>query len=156
MPQKISIRGIIGFDVTAQDIREQFKTAAGEDVILEINSPGGDLLDGIDIYNQIKQYEGKVTAHIFGMAASAASYLAVAADSIRAEDNSVFMIHNAWLIAIGDYKEMQKVGEPSGFFFRSYCPGLCCEDRKASCRNPRTYGCRNIFLRRRNQKSRVC
>lgn len=124
MPQKISIRGIIGFDVTAQDIREQFKTAAGEDVILEINSPGGDLLDGIDIYNQIKQYEGKVTAHIFGMAASAASYLAVAADSIRAEDNSVFMIHNAWLIAIGDYKEMQKVGELldsfSGVIARGY------------------------------------
>jgi ATP-dependent Clp protease protease subunit len=80
------------------------KTLAGMtgDVALRINSPGGDVFAGVAMAQAIRAYPGKVTAHVDGLAASAASAVAVAADEAVMAPGSMMMIHNAWTIALGN------------------------------------------------------
>lgn len=87
--------------VTAKDFRAQLKEARG-DITLRLNSPGGDVFDGISIYNDLLAYDGKVKVEITGLAASIASIIAMAGDEILIADNAFFMIHNAWTIGIGN------------------------------------------------------
>ena len=89
-------------DACPSDIREMLKNADGKDITLRINSPGGDVFSGIAIYNLLKDYPGKVTAVIDGMAASIASVIAMAADEIQMPENAYFMIHKAWCGAMGN------------------------------------------------------
>jgi ATP-dependent protease ClpP protease subunit len=107
----IAIDGIIGWDVLATEFRKALAEADGDDVTLEINSPGGLVTEGIAIFNAIRDYQRKgsnVTARIVGMAASMASYIPLAANTVEAEDNAVYMIHNPWGISMGDYRTMEK------------------------------------------------
>ncbi len=69
---------------------------------LRINSPGGDVFEARAIATAIKAYAGKVVAHIDGLAASAATTIAAAADEVIIADGSFYMIHNAWTLAMGD------------------------------------------------------
>lgn len=105
MLKKINITGGIGFDFTGDHLREQLSGHDG-DIELSINSPGGDIYDGIEIFNEIKKYQrdtgSKVTAIFSGFVGSAASYLSMAADERVAYDNSVLMLHNASMIIAGD------------------------------------------------------
>ena len=105
--------------ISASEIRKQFdEVEEGEDIKLVVDCPGGDCFEGISIYNFIRDYArnhtNKITTYIQGMAASAASWIVCAANSVNSdnkiivEDNSIFMIHNCWGIAIGDHREMQK------------------------------------------------
>lgn len=105
--------------ISANEIRKQFdEVEEGEDIKLVVDCPGGDCFEGISIYNFIRDYArnhtNKITTYIQGMAASAASWIVCAANSVNSdnkiivEDNSIFMIHNCWGIAIGDHREMQK------------------------------------------------
>ena len=107
---KINITGGIGYDFTASTFREKIAGYSG-DLELYINSPGGDIYDGIEIYNEIMNYRretgSKVSAYYSGFVASAASYLSMAASERVAYDNSVFMIHNASMIAMGDNRIFQ-------------------------------------------------
>lgn len=107
----IKIEGEIGFDVTPESINSQLEKADGKDVVLEVASPGGSVFDGVEIFNAIRSYEGKVEARIIGMAASMASYIPLAADKVLAEDNATYMIHNAWGFAMGDSEEMKSQAE---------------------------------------------
>jgi ATP-dependent Clp protease, protease subunit len=114
----INISGEIGWDVIPDDIKQQLEAAKGKDIDVHIASPGGFVFDGIEIFNAIRDYKkqypkAQMMATIKGLAASMASYLAVnpAFDLITAEDNAVFMIHNAWGGAVGDYREMKKSAE---------------------------------------------
>lgn len=114
----INISGEIGWDVTPDEIKKQLDAAKGKDIDVHIASPGGFVFDGIEIFNAIRDYKkqypkSQMMATIKGLAASMASYLAVnpAFDLITAEDNAVFMIHNAWGGAVGDYREMKKSAE---------------------------------------------
>ena len=114
----INISGEIGWDVTPDEIKKQLDAAKGKDIDVHIASPGGFVFDGIEIFNAIRDYKkqypkSQMMATIKGLAASMASYLAVnpAFDLITAEDNAVFMIHNAWGGAFGDYREMKKSAE---------------------------------------------
>jgi ATP-dependent protease ClpP protease subunit len=116
--KKITISGQIGYDVTPVDVSAQLDAAAGEDVDVHIASPGGFVYEGIEIFNALRDYKRKypasqMMATIKGLAASMASYLAVnpAFDLVAAEDNAVFMVHNVWGYAVGDYREMQKTAE---------------------------------------------
>lgn len=105
--------------ISASEIRKQFdEVEEGEDIKIIVDCPGGDCFEGISIYNFIRDYArnhtNKITTYIQGMAASAASWIVCAANSIDSEnkiiveDNSIFMIHNCWGVAIGDHREMQK------------------------------------------------
>lgn len=88
------------------DLREGLAEAAGEDVVLEINSPGGVCIYGYEMYTALKEYEGKTTVHVIS-AMSAATLLVCAADEALISDTGIFMIHNAQSWADGDYRDMQ-------------------------------------------------
>lgn len=99
---QIDLYDEIGFwGVTAKGFRSRLKEATG-DIVLRINSPGGDVLDGIAIYNDLLAYDGNVKVEITGVAASIASIIAMAGDEIVIAPNAFFMIHNAWTIAVGN------------------------------------------------------
>jgi len=73
---------------------------------LRINSPGGDVFEARAIATAIKAHAGKVVAHIDGLAASAATTIAAAADEVVIADGSFYMIHNAWTLVMGDKNDM--------------------------------------------------
>lgn len=120
----IKIDGEIGWDTVAASIKSELSGASG-DIRVEISSPGGSVFQGIEIFNAIKSYKaGKVEVVITSLAASIASYIALAGDTIKAYDNAVFMIHNAWTFAIGDHNAMRKRADVleglSGIIARKY------------------------------------
>jgi ATP-dependent Clp protease, protease subunit len=78
-----------------------------EDIDLRINSPGGDVFDGVAIHNALKNHKAKVTAHIDGIAASIASYIAMAADEIIMPANSFMLLHNAAGFAMGTAEDLR-------------------------------------------------
>lgn len=85
--------------------------ANGEDVIVSINSPGGYVWDGSEIYTALKNYPGNVEAQIVGLAASAASVIALGADKVRISPTAQMMIHNASSVGYGDHRDMNKTAE---------------------------------------------
>lgn len=108
---RIAIDGIVGLDVLAEDVRAQLDVAGGEEIDLTISSPGGAVYEGIAIYNALRDYKregGKINARVVGLAASMATYIPMAADTVSIEDNAVWMIHNPLTIAIGNQNDMRK------------------------------------------------
>ncbi len=103
----ISINGVIGWDVSPNDIRNKLEKAKG-DILVEIASPGGFVFDGLEIFNLLRDYKGKVTTRLMGIAASMASYIALAGDVVEAHDNAIFMIHNAMSFAVGNHNDMRE------------------------------------------------
>ncbi len=81
------------------------------DISVWINSPGGDCIAAAQIYNMLKEYPGHVTVKIDGLAASAASVIAMAGDEVLMSPVSMMMIHNPATMAFGDHAEMQKAIE---------------------------------------------
>lgn len=94
-------------DVTPQLFKEELNAGSG-DITVWINSPGGDCVAAARIYNMLTNYSGKVTVKIDGIAASAASVIAMAGDTVLVSPVSMMMIHNPATIAWGDSAEMQK------------------------------------------------
>ncbi|MCT7313789.1 Clp protease ClpP [Ralstonia sp. CHL-2022] len=82
-----------------------------DEILVAVNSGGGDVFDGFAIYNALRRYSGKVTARVDGIAASAASLVVMAGDTIVMPENAMMMIHNAWTIAAGDAAQMRKTAE---------------------------------------------
>ena len=107
----LPISGVIGWDVEAKDVRTFLDAAKGEDVEVQISSPGGYVYPGLEIFNLIRNHDGKVTTRLMGLAASMASYIAMAGNYVIAEDNAVFMIHNASGYAMGDHNIMRKAAD---------------------------------------------
>lgn len=132
---EIVIDGVIGgWDVEAKDIIDQLNSMDG-DVIIKLNSIGGSVIEGISIFNAIKAYsKGKIIVEITAVAASIASYIALAADNVKAYDNAVFMIHNASLPVFGDYRELRKGAEISegltSIIAKAYVAKTGLEDKK--------------------------
>ena len=94
--------------VNAQSFIEEIKSFKDSPMNLHINCVGGDVFDGMAIYNIIKKRTSKTTVYIEGIAASMGSVIALAADTVVMAENSLFMIHNAWGGAMGEAKEMKK------------------------------------------------
>ncbi|MCK4498893.1 ATP-dependent Clp protease proteolytic subunit [Candidatus Babeliales bacterium] len=107
----LPISGVIGWDVEAKDIRTFLNDSKGEDIEVQISSPGGYIYPGLEMFNLLRNHDGKVTTRLMGLAASMASYLAMAGDYVIAEDNAVFMIHNAQGFAMGDHNTMRKAAD---------------------------------------------
>ncbi|EMV0163808.1 head maturation protease, ClpP-related [Klebsiella variicola subsp. variicola] len=116
----ISVFDVIGQDywgegITAKRIAGALRTMNGADVTVNINSPGGDMFEGLAIYNLLREYEGHVTVKVLGIAASAASIIAMAGDDIQIGRGAFLMIHNCWLYAMGnrhDFAELAQSLEP--------------------------------------------
>ena len=96
------------FGVNAQSFIEEIKAHKGQPMNLHLNCVGGDVFEGMAIYNVIKKRKAKTTVYIEGIAASMGSVIALAADEVIMAENSLFMIHNAFGGAMGEAKEMRK------------------------------------------------
>ena len=97
--------------VTAQAFINDIKNLKDTPINLRINSLGGDVFDGMAMYNVIKRREAKTTVYIEGIAASIATIIALGADEVIMAENSLFMIHNAWGGTMGEAKDMRKTAE---------------------------------------------
>lgn len=118
---ELVIEGVIGdwWDgVTSQKVRDELKGKTG-DLSVYINSPGGSAWDGTSIYNQLRRYDGAVNVFIEGVAASAASVIAMAGDSVTMMRGSTFMVHKPWTVTIGNDEDHQKATELLGNAFES-------------------------------------
>ncbi|WP_312973569.1 head maturation protease, ClpP-related [Atlantibacter sp.] len=110
----ISVFDVIGADwygegVTASRIAGALRAIGGADVTVNINSPGGDMFEGLAIYNLLREYEGKVTVKVLGLAASAASIIAMAGDEVQIGRGAFLMIHNCWVYAMGNRHDLAQV-----------------------------------------------
>ncbi|CAE6810945.1 ATP-dependent Clp protease proteolytic subunit [Paraburkholderia aspalathi] len=85
--------------------------ASAAEVVVAINSPGGDVFDAFAIYNALRRYAGRVTARIDGVAASAASLVAMAGDRIVMPENAMLMIHNPWTVALGTASDLRATAD---------------------------------------------
>lgn len=98
--------------VTAKDVAVDLKAIGSVSVInVHINSSGGDVFDGIAIYNQLKANPARIVVHIDGLAASIASVVAMAGDSILISESAFLMIHNAAGVSIGEAGDMRKMAD---------------------------------------------
>lgn len=124
MPYKLKIKGTIVsddiawiyelFDVehtSPKMIEAALSEANGEDLEIIINSPGGSVFDGSEIYSTIKDYPGASTVKIVGIAASAASVIAMAGRKVSMSPTAQMMIHNSATGQYGDYRDMDKASE---------------------------------------------
>lgn len=110
---KITIHGALDdYDVRPKDVLAQIAAAAsGEAIDLNIHSPGGDMFGGIAIHNALALHDGPVNVTIVGLAASAASLVAMAGDTIVMPENSYLMIHNPWGFVVGDSAVMEEAAD---------------------------------------------
>ncbi len=112
VPLEIRIHGVIGAGVngsgmTSQEVSEQLASYDGEEITVSINSPGGSAADGIAIYNMLKRHPASVKVHIDGVAASAASVIAMAGDTIEMSDTALLMIHDPMVNCSGNSRDMR-------------------------------------------------
>jgi len=96
-----------GDSVSAKQFSDTLKTVGEVDELdIRINSPGGDVFDGMTIYNRLKQHKAKKTVYIDGMAASIASIIALAGDDIVIGEGAAYMIHLPWTFAMGNRNDL--------------------------------------------------
>ena len=94
-------------DVTPKAFKTDLFAGEG-DIVIWLNSPGGDCIAASQIYAMLMDYKGKVTVKIDGIAASAASVIAMAGTAVLMAPTALMMVHNPLTVAIGDSEEMQK------------------------------------------------
>jgi len=111
-PADVYIFDEIGtYGITAQEFITDIKDLKDTPINLRINSLGGDVFDGMAMYNVIKRREAKTTVYIEGIAASIATIISLGADEVVMAENSLFMIHNAWGGTMGEAKDMRKTAD---------------------------------------------
>lgn len=113
----IEMYDVIGYDwwsgggITVDLVTERLAQLRGQPVEVRLNSPGGDMFEGIAIYNILREHDGEITVKIMGMAASAASIIAMAGDRIEIGAASFVMIHNCWILAMGNRHDLAALSD---------------------------------------------
>jgi ATP-dependent protease ClpP protease subunit len=112
----ITMYDMIGSDgwsegVTAKRVSAALRSIGSRDVTVSINSPGGDFFEGLAIYNLLREHPHKVTVKVVGLAASAASVIAMAGDEIQVAKSGFLMIHNAWSVVIGNRHDLRSAAD---------------------------------------------
>lgn len=113
----ISVYDVIGYDwwtgegVTAKRVAAALRAMGSGPVTVNVNSPGGDMFEGLAIYNLLREHEGEVTVKVLGLAASAASIIAMAGDTVQIARAGFFMVHNGWIIAQGNRHDMREYAD---------------------------------------------
>lgn len=115
-PATISIYEPIGEDIwgdgfTAKRTAAALRSIGKNPVTVKINSPGGDMFEGLAIYNLLREHPAKVQVDVIGIAASAASIIAMSGDQINMGLGSFMMIHNAWGMVIGNRHDMREAAD---------------------------------------------
>lgn len=115
--RSIGIYDVIGYDywtgegVTAKRVAGALRALGKGPVTVNVNSPGGDLFEGLAIYSLLREHDGEVTVRVLGLAASAASVVAMAGDTVQIARAGFLMIHNAWVVAIGNRHDLRDTAE---------------------------------------------
>lgn len=108
----VSLYDEIGyFGITAADFVRDLGKVTAQSITLRINSPGGDVFDGVAIYNALKSHPANITVYVDGIAASAASFIAMAGDRISMMKHSQMMVHDASGLCIGPADDMRKTAD---------------------------------------------
>jgi ATP-dependent protease ClpP protease subunit len=121
----IGIMDVIGEDwwtgegVTAKRISGALRAIGNNPVLVTINSPGGDMFEGLAIYNLLREHPAEVTVRVLALAASAASIIAMAGDRIEMSLGSMMMIHNAWGMVVGNRHDFAEAATMFDTFDRS-------------------------------------
>lgn len=97
--------------IDAQQFVKELNALDTPTIHLRINSPGGDVFDARAIATAIRGHKSKIVAHIDGLAASAATYVALAAAEVEMASGGFFMVHNAWTLALGNAKELRDTAD---------------------------------------------
>lgn len=106
------IYGEIGFwEVDALEVARAVEVLDVDELTVRINSPGGDVFDGVAIFNLLKSHPAKVTTVVDGVAASIASLIMLAGDDVEMSPSSMVMIHEAWMVAAGNKRELAEASE---------------------------------------------
>lgn len=92
--------------VTAKDFAGVLAGITAPSITVRINSPGGDVFDGLAMYNSLKSHPATINTVVDGLAASAASFIMLAGDTVTMAENSLVMIHKAWAMGIGNADDM--------------------------------------------------
>lgn len=103
--------GYFGGGVAAADLIKELqglKLESGDELTVRINSPGGNMFEGFAIHNYLRTSKAKVIVSIDGVAASAASMIAMAGDRVEMPENSMLFIHNPWMFVAGDAAFLRK------------------------------------------------
>lgn len=111
---KLYLAGAVGswYDgISLKEVRQAMAEISSDKVEVHINSYGGDMFEGIAIKNYLKQLDKEITVVIDGIAASAASVIAMAGDTIKMPKDTQMMIHNPWTYTAGNAKELRKVAD---------------------------------------------
>lgn len=120
----LQLFGDVGWDITAAGVAKALKEAGDKPLTVSLNSYGGDALAGIAIHNMIARHPAAKTVIVEGVAASAASLIAMAGDKIVMPENAFLMIHEAWGFAGGDADTMRQqadvLDQVSGAYRRTY------------------------------------
>lgn len=102
----------LGLDYTSpRKVQDSLNNANGKDVDVVINSGGGDVFSGSEIYSSLKEYSGAVNVKVYGIAASAASVIAMAGDKVSMSPTAQLMIHNVKSGQQGDYRDMDHMSD---------------------------------------------
>lgn len=96
-----------GTGISAEQFAQELRGITAPNILLRINSPGGSVFDGRAMYSAIQMHPAKVVALVEGVAASAATSVAMAADEVRMVRGSLFMIHRAWTLALGNSEDLR-------------------------------------------------
>ena len=96
-----------GDEITPQDFRSELEAEEG-DVTVWVNSPGGNVLAAAEIYTMLKDYAGKVTVKVASLAASAASVVVMAGDTVLMSPTALLMLHDPSTVAMGNTRDMEK------------------------------------------------
>lgn len=102
---------IAWFGVDVNDLVDELDEITARTINVRINSPGGDVFDGVAIYNALVRHDARIVVHVDGLAASIASVIAMAGDEVRMNEGSFFMIHDPWMLAIGPAEEMRSAAD---------------------------------------------
>ena len=124
--ETITIYGVIGEDwygegVTLKRIDAALRAIGDREVIVYINSPGGDMFEGIAIYNRLLEHSQKVTTKVLGMAASAASIIYLAGAERQVASSAFLMIHNCWTYLAGNRHYLRDVASDMEEFDAAMC-----------------------------------
>lgn len=98
-------------DMTAHRFAYLMQQANGDDVVIHINSGGGNVFEANAMAEVIRSYKGSVEAYIEGLAASAASYFALTADIVKIAPSALLMIHNPWGVCVGEAGDMRQTAD---------------------------------------------
>lgn len=111
-PVEVTIFDFIGSGgVSASDMVAALGGLKGRNLQVRVNSPGGDVFDGIAIFNALRKHDGTVNVTVDGLAASAASLITMAGETVTMSKGAMLMIHDAWALTIGNADDHHAMGD---------------------------------------------